>query len=336
MFKALKWLVVTSLLVGGLGGGWLYHFADQPLAIPEKGVTYELKPGSNIRIVARQLTAAGVLAEPWSFMALVRLSGKAGQIQAGNYFLEPGTTALELYRKITEGDVTQQGVRFIEGWTFRQMRAALDANEHLTHETKGMTEEAVLARLGITDGRAEGLFYPDTYLFAEGTSDLLILQRAYDTMQRHLATEWEKRAQGLPYRTPYEALTMASIVEKETGQGSERPLIAAVFINRLHLGMRLQTDPTVIYGLGESFDGNLRKVDLLTDTPYNTYTRAGLPPTPIAMPSLAALQAALHPADSRALYFVAKGDGSHKFSDSLAEHNQAVNRYQRAPARRAE
>ena len=214
------------------------------------------------------------------------------------------------------------------------MRQALDASAHLRHDSTAMDEEALRAALGATEPRLEGLLFPDTYLFAKGSSDVAVLQRAYHAMKRHLAAEWQARDANLPYHTPYEALIMASIIEKETGQAGERDLIAGALVNRLRIGMRLQTDPTVIYGLGEAFDGNLRKVHLLADGPYNTYTRVGLPPTPIAIPSLASLRAALQPAKTDALYYVARGDGSSQFSRTLEEHNRAVNKYQRQPVRR--
>ncbi len=324
----IKKLFLTIFLLAALGAGWLVYFAAQPLSLPATPYEFELRQGSTLKGVARQLTEARVLAEPWSFVALGRLLGKQGQIKAGNYELQEGLTAFSLLSKITRGDVTQQEITFIEGWTFRQMRAALDAHEHLRHDTRGMSEAAVLQAIGAAGPNAEGLFLPDTYFFSKGASDLAVLKRAYLNMQKRLASAWENRDPAVPYANPYQALIMASIVEKETGRAGERPMIAGVFLNRLRIGMRLQTDPTVIYGLGEAFDGNLRKVDLLTDTPYNTYTRAGLPPTPIAMPGKEAIDAALHPEQTRALYFVAKGGGAHHFSATLAEHNAAVARYQ--------
>jgi UPF0755 protein len=224
--------------------------------------------------------------------------------------------------------VAQSGITFIEGWTFRQMREALNRQQGLRHLSMSRSDEELMRAIGAKESKPEGLFFPDTYYFSADMSDLDILKRAYLTMQRKLDAAWQSRAPGLPYRDAYEALIMASIVEKETGSGDERPLIASVFLNRLKLNMRLQTDPTVIYGLGEAFDGNLRKRDLLADTSYNTYTRGGLPPTPIAMPGLAAIEAALHPEPSKALYFVGKGNGRHAFSTTLDEHNRAVARYQ--------
>lgn len=317
-----------GLLAALAVAGWMAYFVFTPLTLPQTPYEFSLKHGSTLRAVANQLVEARVLAEPWSFTALVRLHGKAGEIKAGNYYLEQNPTPLQLFRMITRGDVSQSEIAFIEGWNFRRMRRVLDEHSALRHETQNLSEREILSRIGAEGDVAEGLFYPDTYYFSSGMSDVAILKRAHQAMQARLAQAWAERDPLLPYDTPYEALIMASIVEKETGRASERPLIAGVFINRLRLNMRLQTDPTVIYGLGETFDGNLRKQDLLSDTPYNTYTRSGLPPTPIAMPGGAAILAALHPAATKALYFVGKGDGSHKFSASLAEHNQAVARYQ--------
>lgn len=308
--------------------GWMLHFVQQPIHLPETPYDLVLRHGSSLRGIAQQMVREGILDEPWSFMLLVRGQGLAGDIKAGNYELHEGMTHYDLFLMITDGITSQRSIRFIEGWTFRQMREALNRHEEVRHLTIPMTDEEILARIGATEKVAEGLFFPDSYYFDTGMSDLEILKRAYETMQRKLALAWQERDPGLPYQTPYQALIMASIVEKETGLGSERPMIARVFLNRLKIGMRLQTDPTVIYGLGENFDGNLRKRDLLADNNYNTYTRYGLPPTPIAMPGLAAIEAALHPARSDALYFVGKGDGSHAFSATLGEHNRAVARYQ--------
>ena len=269
-------------------------------------------------------------------VALARLSGRDTQIKAGSYEIENGITPLALIDKLTRGDVTMQELGIPEGWTFRQFRAALDAHAGMVHATQGMDDAALLASLERGGGSSasppihpEGWFFPDTYLFAKGAKDIDILRRAHRAMKKRLATEWERRAPGLPYANSYEALIMASIVEKETGQAKERPQIAGVFVNRMRRGMLLQTDPTIIYGLGAGFDGNLRKRDLQADGPYNTYTRAGLPPTPIALPGLAAIQAALKPARTDALFFVARGDGTHEFSATLEAHNRAVNKYQR-------
>lgn len=311
------------------GGGWIAHYLTTPAPLPATPFEFNVKPGTTLRGVAQQLAQAGVVAQPLLFTWVARLSGKGTALKAGNYALEAALTPWDLLQKLTKGDVTQSEVKFIEGWTFRQMRQALDRAPGLQHETQGLSPDEIMARLGFPDQHPEGRFFPDTYFFSSGMSDLALLARAHKLMQTQLESAWRERAPNLPYATPDEALIMASIVEKETGQAAERPMIAGVFVNRLRIGMLLQTDPTVIYGLGETFDGNLRRRDLLADTPYNTYTRGGLPPTPIAMPGLGALQAALQPADTQALYFVARGNGLHQFSTTLAQHNQAVNRYQR-------
>jgi UPF0755 protein len=258
-----------------------------------------------------------------------RVTGTSSKVKAGSYELTGSVTPLELLDKIARGDVTMQSVTLIEGWTFKQFRAALDRNEFISHDTKGMPDAAVVQLVDPSIAHPEGQFFADTYLFAKGTKDIDIMKRANRAMQRQLQSAWAARDPDLPYKSPYQALIMASIVEKETGKGSERAQIAGVFVNRLRKGMLLQTDPTVIYGMGDAFDGNIRKRDLQTDTPYNTYTRAGLPPTPIAMPGLASLAAAMHPAQTKAIYFVARGDGSSEFSETLEAHNRAVNKYQR-------
>lgn len=300
-----------------------------PVTLPSTPFEFSVKPGANVRGVAQQLAQAGVIEHPLIFTWVARLSGKGAAFKAGNYALASALTPWALLHKLNKGDVTQSEVKFIEGWTFRQMLQALDRAPGIRHETQGLSPAEIMAKLGYPKQHPEGRFFPDTYFYSRGMSDLTLLARAHKLMQSQLDSAWRERAPNLPYATPDEALIMASIVEKETGQASERPMIAGVFINRLRIGMLLQTDPTVIYGLGESFDGNLRRHDLLADTPYNTYTRAGLPPTPIAMPGLGALQAALQPARTKALYFVARGNGSHQFSSTLDQHNQAVNRYQR-------
>jgi len=317
------------MVVAIAGGGWIAHYLTTPAPLPTTPFEFNVKPGTTMRGVAQQLAQEGVVAQPLLFTWVARLSGKGSALKAGNYALEAALTPWDLLQKLTKGDVTLSEVKFIEGWTFQQMRQALDRAPGLQHDTQGLSPDEIMARLGFPGQHPEGRFFPDTYFFSSGMSDLAILARAHKLMQAQLDSAWRERAPNLPYTTPDEALIMASIIEKETGQAIERPMIAGVFINRLRIGMLLQTDPTVIYGLGESFDGNLRRRDLLTDTPYNTYTRAGLPPTPIAMPGLGALQAAMHPAQTQALYFVARGNGLHQFSSTLAQHNQAVNRYQR-------
>lgn len=306
---------------------WLAYYAYQPLVLPQIPLAFTLKHGTSLKGVAKQLTAASILREPWSFIALVRLFDKSKDIKAGSYELAENVTPLQLFYKITRGDMSQLEIAFIEGWTFKQMRKALDSHPDVSHQTTGLSDAEILKQIGAEEVSAEGLFFPDTYYFAKGMKDIDVLKRAYRIMQTNLADAWKGREAGLPFPHPYQALIMASIVERETAKAAERPLIAGVFINRLRLGMKLQTDPTVIYGMGDNFDGNLRKQDLQTDTSYNTYTRQGLPPTPIAMPGLEAIAATLHPAQTSALYFVAKGKGEHHFSSSLAEHNQAVARY---------
>ncbi len=263
-----------------------------------------------------------------AFALLVRWSGAGQALKAGRYQVERGITLAQLLAKLREGAVMRERLTLVEGSTFREMRAVLAATRALKQDSAALTTDQLLKAIGATEAHPEGLFAPDTYVFDDGTSDLDIWRQAYRAQSAALADAWGKRAADLPYATPYEALIMASIVEKETGQASERPMIAGVFVNRLKRGMLLQTDPTIIYGLGERFDGNLRKRDLTTDGPYNTYTRAGLPPTPIAMPGRAAIAAALQPASTDALYFVARGDGTSHFSPSLDQHNRAVQKYQ--------
>ena len=317
-------LCLALLLTAGLG--W---YALSPVTLRTDPADFSIKPGSSLTSATRQIVEAGVELNAWQFNLLGRLLGKAGTIKAGSYEVGRGITPLALLDKLSAGEVTQAELVFIEGWTFRQMRAALDADARVRHDSAALSDAEIMARLGAAGRSPEGLFFPDTYLFGAGASDLDILRRAYTAMDRQLQAAWQQRAPDLPYRKPYEALIMASVIEKETGQEADRALIGGVFVNRLRIGMALQTDPSVIYGLGEKFDGNLRRKDLLADTPHNTYTRAGLPPTPIAMPGRASLAAALNPAKTTALYFVARGDGSSEFSRTLAEHERAVTKYQR-------
>ncbi len=326
MIKRALWLLLLMTLGAG---GWLAYFLSTPVALPVTPFEFDVKSGITMKRVAQQLAQAGVLKQPFAFTLAARLTGKGSALKAGNYALNEPLTPWELLQKLTKGDVTQSEIKFIEGWNFKQLRQALDSAPNLQHDTRGLSDAEIMAKLGWPKQHPEGRFFPDTYFFSHGMSDLAILGRAHKLMQTHLENVWRERAANLPYDTMNKALIMASIIEKETGQAAERPMIAGVFINRLHSGMLLQTDPTVIYGLGDRYDGNLHKRDLLDDTPYNTYLRAGLPPTPIAMPGIEALRAAVNPAPTRALYFVARGNGTHKFSASLAEHNQAVNKYQR-------
>lgn len=305
------------------------YYAFSPLSLPSTPFEFSLKQGSSLKSTAREMQQSGLLERGWQFVWLARLLGKSGQIRAGNYALEHPVSPLQLLKIISTGEVSMSQVSVIEGWTFKQMRDALNTNPDITHNSANLTDEEILQRIGATENHPEGLFFPNTYYFAAGSSDLQIFKRAYQTMQKHLQQEWLARAPGLPLQTPYQALILASIIEKETGTPSDRAMIAGVFVNRLRKGMLLQTDPTVIYGLGDKFDGNLRKRDLRADSAYNTYRRRGLTPTPIALPGVAALQAALHPAQTDALYFVSRGDGSSQFSSSLTKHNRAVNQYQK-------
>ncbi|WP_087657580.1 endolytic transglycosylase MltG [Caballeronia terrestris] len=322
-------IALAVVLVIALTGG-MYYWATSPvkLATPQLDVT--IKPHSSLRSVSIQLNRGGVPVEPELFVLMTRALGLASQLKSGNYEFKSGITPYDVLQKIARGDVNEYVATVIEGWTLQKMRAELDGNPALTHDTAGMSDTDLLKAIGapeVTKASAEGLFFPDTYLFDKNTSDLAVYKRAYRLMQQRLNEAWATRAPDLPYKTPYDALIMASIVEKETGRAADRPLVAAVFANRLKIGMPLQTDPTVIYGLGPAYGGRLKKKDLQTDTPYNTYTRNGLPPTPIALPGVAALAATMNPASSTALYFVSRGDGSSIFSDNLGEHNKAVDKY---------
>ncbi len=325
MFKTLFALVFLGALAAGGYAAW---YALTPVAVSALPAAFELPPGTRFRSAAQRIEEAGIAVGATEFEILARALGRDQNIKAGSYELAAAPTPLQLLDKLTRGDVTQDEVRFIEGWNIRQLRAALDASKSLKHESSGVDGPQLLARLGAPEGHPEGLFFPDTYLFAKGTSDLRVLRRSYQALQRHLEREWQERDPKSPYASPYEALIMASIIEKETGKAEERDMIAGVLVNRLRIGMLLQVDPTVIYGLGEKFDGNLKKIHLLTDGPYNTYTRAGLPPTPIAATSVASLRAALRPAKTDKLYYVARGDGTSEFSRTLEEHNRAVRKYQ--------
>lgn len=288
-----------------------------------------IPPGQSLAAVANRLHDKGLLPDRWRFVLLARATGKATAIKAGLYRVSTPLTPPQLLRLLTEGDSTVAAFTIVEGWNWRQVQAALASSDFLKHDASEMGEVELARYLELPTRSVEGWFFPDTYHVARGSSELVLLRRAHETMQKRLQSAWTQRGSDLPYANAYDALIMASIVEKETGHPEDRAMVAAVFVNRLKQNMRLQTDPTVIYGLGDAFDGNLRKRDLLSDTPYNTYTRSGLPPTPIAMPGLASIEAALNPPASRALYFVAKGDGRSEFSETLDAHNNAVNRYQR-------
>lgn len=326
--KRHKRLIASMLLLVLLSIVATGYYAYRPMRLPTTPLEFELKSGSNLKSLAHQLQQAGLLDRDWTFVWLARLLGMSGDIKAGYYALDKPVSPMELLALLSKGEVIQRKLSIIEGWTFRQFREALNDNPDLKHTTLGLSDLEILQLIGASETHPEGLFFPDTYRFAAGTRDLVIFKRAYQTMQQRLQAAWETREADLPLRDPYQALILASIVEKETGTPSDRPMIAGVFVNRLRKGMLLQTDPTVIYGLGEKFDGNLRKRDLQTDTPYNSYTRRGLTPTPISLPGKAAIHAALHPAKTDALYFVARGDGSSQFSSSLMQHNRAVIQYQ--------
>lgn len=320
----------AAFIAAGFAGwmGW-FAFTAIPLQLnPDGVVDFDVRPGMGLRGAAQAMAEAGIGLRPWQFALLGRLAGRDRSIKAGSYEIGPGITAWQLLEKLTAGDVSLREIVIVEGKTFREMRALIDAHPELRHETTGWSDSEILQRIGATISHPEGRFFPDTYLFARHTSDLDIYRRAFRAMEHRLAAAWEKRDPSVPYRSPDEALTMASIIEKETGLPEDRAKIASVLVNRLRLGMPLQADPTVIYGLGDRFDGNLKKRDLQNDTPWNTYTRTGLPPTPICLPGMAAIEAALHPPQTDLLYFVARGDGSSVFSRSLEEHNRAVAKYQ--------
>jgi UPF0755 protein len=328
----MKWLlraVLALLLIAALAAGAAWQWLRSPLTLAAPAVELSIEPGTNPAEVARAWVAAGVQTDARWLYQWFKWSGQAKQIRAGSYEVHAGITPRTLLDKMVRGDQVMEQLRLIEGWSWRQVRAALAAAPSLKARTAQMSDADLMAALGQPGVAPEGRFFPDTYAYSRGVSDLTVLKRAHEAMKKRLADAWNKRAPDLPLKSADEALILASIVEKETGTPSDRSRVAAVFVNRLRLGMPLQTDPTVIYGLGEAFDGNLRKRDLLADTPFNTYTRGGLPPTPIAMPGAASLQAALNPAPVESLYFVSRGDGSSEFSDDLAAHNRAVNKYQR-------
>jgi UPF0755 protein len=331
--RLIKRLLLLCLL-GAVGfSGWMAWFASAavPLKVNPSGtLEFDIRHGIGLKGAASAMADAGVGFVPWQFALLGRLAGMDRNIQAGSYEIAPGVTAWDLLKKLTAGDVLQAEIVLVEGWTFRQFRQSPDSHPDVRHDSSGLTDDEIMRRIGASEPYAEGLFFPDTYLFAKGASDFDILRRAYQAMQRRLYSEWNTRDKTLPYKTYFESIIMASIIEKETGAETDRGKIASVFVNRLRRGMLLQTDPTVIYGMGDAFRGNIKKRDLTTDTPWNTYTRPGLPPTPIGMPGMASIRAALHPPTTDFLYFVARGDGSSVFSRTLEEHNRAVNRYQKS------
>ena len=324
----MKLLLSAMLLALGLAAAGFW-WLNQPMDTRQATLDLSIEPGTSPKSIAQAVVDAGAQTSPTLLYAWFRLSGQARQMRAGSYEIAPGTTPVRLLNMLVRGEESLRTVTIVEGWNWRQVRQALAKAENLKPDSRALPDDALMAQLGRPGVAPEGRFYPDTYSYAKGSSDLAVLQRAMKAMDKHVQQAWALRQPDASLKSPEEALILASIVEKETGKGSDRPLISGVFNNRLRIGMRLQTDPTVIYGLGEAFDGNLRRVHLTSDTPWNTYTRAGLPPTPIAMPGKSALLAAVQPAKTPALYFVAKGDGSSHFSATLDEHNRAVNRYQR-------
>lgn len=327
LLQLLLFLLLAAAIVAGAAFWWL----SQPLRLSAPVVELEIEPGTTPRGVAQAAVQAGVDTDARLLYAWFRLSGKDRGIRAGNYEIPQGTTPQSLLNKLVRGEESLRAITFVEGWTFRQMRAAIANEPMIKDDTQGMSESDIMHALGKPGVAAEGRFFPDTYTYAKGSSSLAVLRRAAAAMDKRLAQAWQMRAPDTPLRSPEEALILASIVEKETGLPSDRAMVAGVFTNRLRRGMLLQTDPTVIYGVeqsGQSLEGGrLRKIHLRTDTPWNTYTRVGLPPTPIAMPGKASLLAAVQPATTQALYFVARGDGSSQFSATLDEHNRAVNRH---------
>ena len=329
--RVVRKLVLAMVLLAGLAAGGGYLWLDRPLAIDNSPAELSVEPGTGAAQVAQGVRRAGVQVWPELLYLWFRVSGESRSIKAGSYESEAGTTPRTLLRKLVNGEQALRSVTLVEGWTFRQLRLALSTAPNLLAQSAGLSDAHLMEQLGRPGVHPEGRFFPDTYSYPKNSTDLQLLARAMRAMDRQLLAAWERRAADSPLKTPEQALILGSIVEKETGRPADRPMIAGVFSNRLRLGMLLQTDPSVIYGMGAAFDGNLRKKDLTTDTPWNTYTRAGLPPTPIAMPGKDALLAAVAPATTDALYFVARGDGSSQFSNSLTAHNRAVNQYQRKP-----
>ena len=328
MKKLIKYAFWISLLAVIGFSIWLLSYAKTPLNLTPEAQEISIKPNSGLKSIANQLVQQNVIANATPFVLLGRVLRKEPYLQSGNYTLNKNITPYHLLLSLNHGKALQGSITFIEGKTFKIMREKLAKNDAIKSTIKDLSDAEVMRLVGKGEAHAEGLFFPDTFYFDRNTADIVLLKRSYEIMQAKLAETWANRAPSLPYKNSYEALTMASIIEKETGKAAERPMIAGVFLSRLRIGMRLQTDPSVIYGMGDNYDGNIRKKDLERDTPYNTYTRDGLTPTPIAMPGLASIEAALHPENTKALYFVGKGDGSHQFSSSLVEHNRAVAKYQ--------
>jgi UPF0755 protein len=332
MSKRITALLLLVVLVVGFLTGALWRdyrcFLSRPIQTDAERLLFDVPRGTSLRALARRLHEQGLIERPYYFIAMAYLQGDQSRLKAGEYALTPDMTPPRILERLTSGRVVEYSLTLVEGWTFRQALAALDAHEVFSGSKLSERSDAeIMAELGRPDEHPEGLFFPDTYRFPRQTGALDILKRALARMDAILAEEWEQRVANLPITTPYEALILASIIEKETGLAVERARISGVFTRRLQRGMRLQTDPTVIYGMGERYDGNIRRADLREATPYNTYVIDGLPPTPIALVGREAIRAALNPEDGEELYFVAKGDGSHVFSRTLDEHNQAVRRY---------
>ncbi len=321
-------LLIPLLLVLGAASAWWLWF---PITLPQAVAEVSIEPGTSPKEVAALVAKAGVPVNATLLYLWFRLSGQSRQIRAGSYEWSGQVSPRQILQKLVRGDESSGSVTLVEGWNIRQVREALRKADRLKPDTAQLSDAQLMQALERPGLHPEGRFFPDTYTYSKGSTDLAVLRRAMRAMDRHLEAAWAQRNPKIPLKMPEQALILASIVEKETGLLSDQGQISAVFHNRLVLGMRLQTDPTVIYGMGTRFDGNIRRSDLTTDTPYNTYTREGLPPTPISMPGRAALHAALHPAASKALFFVARGDGSSEFSATLEEHNRAVNKYQRGP-----
>ncbi len=333
--NAWRGALLLAIAATALAAGAAWYEMTRPRVDAGASVIVRVGAGSSARSIARDLVAAGVAIAPWEFVLAAEASHASRSLRAGRYRLEGPFNLLDLVGKFRRGEVEREQITVLEGSTFAQMRETIGQSAELRHDTAAWSDPQILHALGADGEQAEGMFAPDTYLFDPGSSDVEVFRQAHLRQRQRLEQAWQQRASGLPYARPYDALIMASIIEKETGRPQERRQVAAVFVNRQRLGMALQTDPTVIYGLGASFDGRLHKRDLVSDTPYNTYTRAGLPPTPICLPGHAAIEAALNPDPGRILYFVARGDGTSEFSETLAAHNRAVDRYQRTPPRRA-
>ena len=329
LLRLLLILLALAAVAVAVGGWWGNSWLRTPIAELAAPTVFEVPRGASVRAVAADLNRRGLLMQPQLWTLWARLTGRAGGLKAGEYELDPGLTPAALLDLLSSGQVLLHSITFIEGSTFADIRQLLSQNEAVAATYSNASTEDIMRALGAQGVHPEGQFFPDTYRFARATTDIELLKVAYRRMQDELQSAWSSRARDLPLASKYEALILASIVEKETALGSERPLIAGVFVERLRRGMRLQTDPTVIYGIGENYDGNIRRVDLLRDTPYNTYRRAGLPPTPIALPGVESLRAAVNPKLTGAIFFVAtgQGDGSHYFSATLPEHQAAVQRY---------